>query len=95
MTLEHFVLPFTKSYIADGDIPPLRQASQILIAFFLHISCTLVTIASFNFIIVFSPIMEFHNYYMMNSNFILVEFHDIDIFIIMKYNMNIGVPRKE
>ena len=58
MTFEHLVLPFTRSYMADGDIPPLRQASQILIPFCLHISFILFTIASFS-IMAASPITEF------------------------------------
>ena len=36
--------------------------------------------------------MEFHNYYRVFKSFILVEFHDIDIFISLDYN-NRGIPR--
>ena len=38
ITFEHFVLPFMRSYIADGDIPPFRDASQMFIFFSLQIS---------------------------------------------------------
>ena len=39
--------------------------------------------------------MEFRNYYMMKQKISLVEFHDIDIYFVMGYNINIGIPRKD
>lgn len=38
--------------------------------------------------------MEFHNYYMQETFFHLVEFHDIDTFVFLVYN-NLGIPRLE
>ena len=37
-TLEHFVLPFIRSYIAEGDFPPPSAASQTEMPFSSHIS---------------------------------------------------------
>lgn len=80
-TLEHFVLPLIKSYIADGDFPPFNVASQTLIFFSLQISSILVMMASLIFII--SPFVEFlygipRNYYTNREKYSLVELHDID-----------------
>lgn len=83
ITLEHFVLPLIRSYIAEGDIPALREASQMLRLFSLHISYIRFTIASFKFIIVYLACFftGFHNYYMVVCKIFLVEFHDIDTFV--------------
>ena len=81
-TLEHFVLPFFKSYKADGDIPPLSEASHTFDPFSAQISFILLIMASFIFMIVSSSrFVEFHNHYMFNIKFYLVELHDIDIFL--------------
>lgn len=50
-TLEHFVLPFIRSYIAEGDFPPPSAASQMLTSFSRHISSILLIIASLSLII--------------------------------------------
>ena len=96
ITFEHFVLPFIRSYIAEGDIPPLSEASQMFNPFSWHTSCMRFIIASFNFIIAPFAILffaEFHNYYMNIQKIFLVEFHDIDKKRGLVYNINIGVPR--
>ncbi len=65
-------------YCREGDIPPFSDASQIFCPFSSHISCILLIMASFNFIIVL--LEGIHNYFMMIPKKSLVEFHDIEMF---------------
>lgn len=63
----------------------MSEASQMFKPFSSHISYIRFTIASFNFIIVLlsrESFTEFHNYYRIVSKKSLVEFHDIDVFVL-------------